>query len=260
MKHFFSVPRIVFVLSIDKNHLASAVRGFYGSEKINTDEYLRRFIDLDYSIPKPPNKVFSKYLFDYYSFNEFFSSTERREFSEFKGDGESLLKMAELLFYKSNATLRQQEKIFGQTRLILRSFSFNQYTFSPLLFVLVFLNQMESEVYSKIERKVFSIQELSKTFADLMPPNIENLYDINLIYVEALLLHFYNNNQDVQDRIKLYDKDAEGKTVSLINSNLELKRTSLASCFNQINQKWDYNDLSLNFLLNKINLTAPIIM
>jgi len=39
MKHFFSVPRIVFVLSIDKNHLSASVKGYYGSENIDTDEY-----------------------------------------------------------------------------------------------------------------------------------------------------------------------------------------------------------------------------
>jgi hypothetical protein len=41
-------------LSIDKKHLgASAVKGFYGSEQIDSNEYLRRFIDLEYSIPIP---------------------------------------------------------------------------------------------------------------------------------------------------------------------------------------------------------------
>ncbi|MDR2148338.1 MAG: KAP family NTPase, partial [Tannerella sp.] len=58
IKHFFSVSGIVFVLSIDKKHLASSIKGYYGSESINTDEYLRRFIDLEYSIPKPSTKQF----------------------------------------------------------------------------------------------------------------------------------------------------------------------------------------------------------
>lgn len=110
LKHFFSVTGIVFVLSIDKNHLASSIKGFYGSDKINTDEYLRRFIDLEYSIPKPSNKVFCEYLFDYYEFNDFFSSLQRKQYHELQNDAEYLLKVAELLFHKANAILRQQEK------------------------------------------------------------------------------------------------------------------------------------------------------
>lgn len=34
LKHFFSVNGIVFILSIDKNHLAASIRGVYGSEKL----------------------------------------------------------------------------------------------------------------------------------------------------------------------------------------------------------------------------------
>src|SRR5690606_36180541 len=63
MKHFFAVPGIIFILSIDKNHLASSIKGYYGSENINTDEYLRRFIDLEYSISKPITEHYVDYLF-----------------------------------------------------------------------------------------------------------------------------------------------------------------------------------------------------
>ena len=38
IKHFFSIPGIIFVLSIDKVHLSSSVKGFYGSDQINADE------------------------------------------------------------------------------------------------------------------------------------------------------------------------------------------------------------------------------
>lgn len=260
IKHFFSVTGIVFVLSIDKKHLASAVRGFYGSELINTDEYLRRFIDLEYSIPQPSEKIFSEYLFDYYSFNEFFSSTERQQYKEFQSDAQLLLKVAELLFKKSNANLRQQEKIFGQTRLILKAFYPNQYIFSHLLFILIYLKTMQSEVYLKIERNTFSIPELSKVFEDIIPSDSENLYDLNVIYVEALLLHFYNNNQKHQKRMKLFEADEHNNVVSPIRSKFEDKKTTLGGCFRHISQQWNYDDMSLKYLLDKINLVDPIII
>lgn len=262
MKHFFSVPGIVFVLSIDKNHLASAVRGFYGSEQINTDEYLRRFIDLEYSIPAPKNKDYCKYLFEYYSFNEFYLSTERHKYNEFKNDADSLFKMAVLLFNKIDATLRQQEKIFGQTRLILGSFQPNQYTFSHLLFVLVYIKAMKNELYRKIETNALALQELSDAFTDLMPSNDKDLYSINLIYVEALMLHFYNNNQEHQNRIQLLETDSEGKVTCPIHSKFEsiTDRTNLASCLNNIIGNWDFGDTTLKYLLNKINLTEPILI
>jgi len=150
IKHFFSVPGIVFVLSIDKKHLESAVKGFYGSEQIDSNEYLRRFIDLEYSIPAPQIKVFNEYLYKYYGFNEFFSSAERNKFGELRDEAQLLLKIADILFTKSNATLRQQERVFALTRLILCSFNINQYTFSYLLFVLVYLKVMQNDIFQKI--------------------------------------------------------------------------------------------------------------
>ena len=46
IKHFFCVDNIIFLISIDKRHLAESVKGHYGSADIDTDEYLRRFFDI----------------------------------------------------------------------------------------------------------------------------------------------------------------------------------------------------------------------
>ncbi|MEY2702139.1 MAG: hypothetical protein RLY43_772, partial [Bacteroidota bacterium] len=164
IKHFFSVSGIVFVLSIDKKHLGSAIKGYYGSELIDSNEYLRRFIDLEYSIPIPQTNLFVEYLYEYYGFNDFFSSVERSKFNEFIHDNKILMLIANILFTKTNATLRQQEKVFALSRLVLCSFQSNQYTFPHLLFILVYIKTMLYDVFLKIEKNDFSIQELSDLF------------------------------------------------------------------------------------------------
>jgi hypothetical protein len=261
LKHFFSVTGIVFVLSIDKNHLASAVRGFYGSEQINTDEYLRRFIDLEYSIPKPSEKVYITYLFDYYNFNDFFKLPERSH-PELQNDADSLLKMAEVLFTKANTTLRQQEKIFGLTRLILKTFPPSSYTISHILFFLIYLKVMRKDLFIKIELCEFSLQELSDMFTDFVPLDAKSLYSINLIYIEAILLHFYNNDLESERKIsQLFKTDHNSKLVTEIKSKLDINKSegsSLASCLADIPRR-QYGRMNLTHLLNKINLTIPLI-
>lgn len=256
LKHFFSVPGIVFVLSIDKSHLASSVKGVYGSDSINTDEYLRRFIDLEYSIPKPSTRKFCEYLFEYYSFSDFFHSEERRKIPEFQQDGSTLLIIAELLFSHSNATLRQQEKIFGNTRLVLNLFKSNQYVFSHILFLLIYLKAMKSDVYQKIDSNKFSLQELSDAFFDFTSSDEIIRSDLNLVYMEALLLNFYNNNKEVRFRDRLYVKDANGNLSATISSKSETAGSRrLADCFHDIHRQANYNETPLNYLLNKVNLT-----
>lgn len=72
VKHFFSVDNIVFVLSMDKKQLGCSISTMYGSG-MDTEAYLKRFIDLNYDLQMPSNEKFIEYLFEYYGFNSFFS-------------------------------------------------------------------------------------------------------------------------------------------------------------------------------------------
>jgi hypothetical protein len=259
MKHFFSVPGIVFVLSIDKNHLSSSVKGYYGSENIDTDEYLRRFIDLEYSIPRPSTKEFVRYLYDYYEFKHFLGTPSRMQISEFRNDSSDLLKMAELLFEKSNTTLRQQEKIFAHARLTLLLFEEREYTFSFLLFILIYIKALYNDLYTKIESKDLTPQQLSDAFCNLFGENIdrEEFYGINLGYVEALFLHLYCNRSRQNPRQLLYT--IEGNEVKLhIVSKLNSENQSFIQIIKDIISRWGFEQKNINYLLNKINLTEPI--
>jgi hypothetical protein len=260
IKHFFSVSGIVFVLSIDKKHLGSAVKGYYGSEQIDSNEYLRRFIDLEYSIPIPQTKLFNEYLFEYYQLKDFFSSNERSKIPEFREDGQLLLKIADFLFTKTNATLRQQERVFALTRLILCSFKSNEYTFSHLLFILVYFKTIKYEIFQKIEKNNFSLQELSDLFYDTIYSDNKDFNGINLLFIESLLLWFYNNNLDSQFRIKLLEKDESENFVSPIKSKLEIlnTKTTLINCFQIIDKHFSYDTFYLNLLIKKINLTESV--
>lgn len=257
IKHFFSVSGIVFVLSIDKNHLASAVKGFYGSEQIDSNEYLRRFIDLEYSIPKPSTKDFIKYLFEYYSFKDFFSSQERMQFRELHSDSENFTSMADFLLTKSNATLRQQERIFALTRLVLCSFKIKEYTFPHLLFLLVYLKIIRVDLFQQIEKGELTLQELSDSIGNLMLSEDKDNHRINTAYVEALLLWFYNNNREYRKKIDLIGRDEEGKPTTPIKSKLLSENDSLVSYFENIDRQRYYH-LKLDFLLKRINLTEPV--
>lgn len=261
MKHFFSVKGIVFVLSIDKKQLGYAVKGVYGNDKIDSEEYLRRFIDLEYSLPIPSTDNFCQYLYEYYSFEEFFSSNERSQHREFQHDKDSLLRMATILFRKSNATLRQQEKILGKTRLIINTFNVNSYTFPHLLFVLIYLQIMSPDLYSKIKAQSISLQDLSDEFCNLLPINL-NPYGLNPLYIEAMLLTFYNNQQDYSIRKDLIQNNENGEKSCIIKSKLEIDtdKTSLLRCLEAISQSWDYNDVKLSYLLNKIDFIEPLKM
>ena len=50
IKHFFSIPGIVFIFGVNKKSLKESIRKIYGN--IDGDDYLRRFFHLDLVLPK----------------------------------------------------------------------------------------------------------------------------------------------------------------------------------------------------------------
>ncbi|MCI5139798.1 MAG: hypothetical protein D3922_15630 [Candidatus Electrothrix sp. AR1] len=73
IKHLFNIENVIFVVSLDKQQLRTSLGAVYG-QGINADEYLRRFIDLEFLLPKPDAKAFTESLFERFELSKVFSS------------------------------------------------------------------------------------------------------------------------------------------------------------------------------------------
>jgi hypothetical protein len=88
---------------------------------------------------------------------------------------------------------------------------------------------------------------------------IKNKYGLNLLYIIALLLYFYNNSQGYENKIKLLESDTQKNRTTPIKIKLGNNESEeLAELFGKIEQQWDYNAMRLESLLNKINLTKSL--
>lgn len=262
IKHFFSVPNIVFVLSIDKEQLGNAVRGVYGSEQIDADEYLRRFIDVEYSIPEPDAEKYCNYLYNYFGFGEFFENENRRR-TELSYDGTSFIKTAKNLFKSATISLRQQEKIFAHSRLVLRSFQEKSFVFPSLYLLLIYIKILDNTLYNKIKNKELTISELQKEFINLIKINNFNDIEFEIIVLEAYLVHYYNNyNSTHYNRNKLFEKDDSTGENKLLISSLTDKtsghREFLGLLEHMQSGRRNGGDLDIGYLLKKIDLTEAI--
>jgi hypothetical protein len=114
IKHFFSVPGAVFVLAIDSDSLGASVRASYG-DAIDTDNYLRKFIDWRYRLPKPRAKNFGSFLAEKFEFSSIADAGFAKE--DLASAAIAFGKVAETL----NLTLREQEQCFTELNLTLRS-------------------------------------------------------------------------------------------------------------------------------------------
>lgn len=181
IKHLFDVPNVIFVLSIDKKQLACSVKGFYGSNEIDADEYLRRFIDVDYYLPEPDAELFCDYLYDYYDYDSFLKSEKRigqdiygynNNIYKAKEDKEEMLRMAKTIVKYKHLSLRQTERVFAIARIGLCSMPIKSEFLPKLFFFLSYLRVCESEMFDKIADFSYDLQRLVDALERWVPLDV----------------------------------------------------------------------------------------
>ena len=193
IKHLFSVQGIVFILSIDKVQLGHAVRGVYGSDQIDADEYLRRFIDIEYTIPAPNQKNYSEYLFDYYDFASFFKVHERNQYNTDISEYRAFIDFSIYLFQVHNIGLRGQNKLMAKARLVMRSFE-DCYSFPQVILILLFARQYKSQLYMDIvSRRITQANLVDKLENEILLKITDNILNTSMLFGEALFFYIWTS-------------------------------------------------------------------
>lgn len=259
IKHFFAIEGIVFVLSIDKLQLGHAVKGFYGNDGIDADEYLRRFIDIEYSLPQPDPLLFCQYLYEFFGFNDFFT-TDRHYKYGYQNEKDNVVDISVLLFKHYNATLRQQEKTFAHARIGLRSFREDQYVFPELYLILTIIRTFNNEFYLQIKSKRLTYDELLSKFRECMPDEIDVDTLHFFVKTEALLLFLFFNSKRGYGSKQLIEKDADTTKEKVIVLS-KFDRTDDNIFFLDYIKSYhrDFISITLDHLLNRIDLVEPAV-
>lgn len=198
VKHIFDVPNIVFVLSICRKELENAIRGYYGSDRIDATNYLRRFIDIQFDVPHPRCSNFCKMLIQYYGFNDYFleETGGQHGLNEFYD-------MVALMLSVYEIDLRTWDRIFAHSRLAAIQLGSHAQLLMELIFLLCVLRITQPDFYSKIRSKAFSIQGLTDELENTLPkmlivPNNETYYSksqnhgVILAITELLYIYDYS--------------------------------------------------------------------
>ena len=144
IKHLFCVKNVVFVLAIDKEQLCHSIRGYYGSDLIDADDYLRRFIDIQYNLPvgKVDNLVIN-------ALNRFGFSNSLLKRNGNSNSLDGFTKYIILLYQLRKLSIRQLEKWLLYTRLVINNTRRFKISVETVLF-LVFLRIFDSEFYNRL--------------------------------------------------------------------------------------------------------------
>lgn len=244
IKHLFTVPNIAFILSIDKVQLGHVVKGVYGSADLDSDEYLRRFIDLEFSLPRPDSNLYYSYLYKYFELDAFFKSARRS--GRHQNDSQVFFETCEALFHRGDITLRQQEKIFANFRLALRIFDKSSFVFPGLLLLLINFKILNSEIFEKILYKKVTVEELQSEFNKVITLKNGKNANTAIIHLEAYLAIFYNE-------YLAPGTSCNRSFESVINSDVSNKET-FTSATELILREEHFYIVGIDYVLDKVNL------
>ena len=245
IKHLFDIPNIVFVLSIDKEQLCHSICGYFGSEAFNSEEYLRRFIDIEYELSQIIPEKFCASLFEHFQINEKMN----------KEAASHLLDFAKKCCVYYQLKCRQIEKIlllftiasFHVDQKPLDDYISKSYSFE-LMFYLSTIKVCEPVLYLKICERQITKQELTVEIErSLFGENYKkNKIDIlkDSIFLEIITLLIYS-----------YKECGNYNTGSEINSTIVfsvLPANTMYMGFSRCREKGISCDLGL--YVNKLNL------
>ncbi|HEY8890710.1 MAG TPA: P-loop NTPase fold protein [Clostridium sp.] len=171
IKHFFDLDNFIFILAMDKTQLSHSVSTIYGNN-MDSIGYLRRFIDLEFTLPEPNLDVYINYLISEYNFTfiniDYFWN---------------LLKS---ISKSKNTSLRNLDKLFINLKILLPLvdiFNNDKKTFTESYICLVsniyiffmLIKMLEPDSYKIILERKYSTEDIR---------NLVNLIEINKQHFE----------------------------------------------------------------------------
>lgn len=203
IKHILDIEGLVFVLAMDKEQLSHSVKGIYGAE-FEAIGYLRRFIDIEYTLPESELDAFIEQLYVNFDFNRFFR--ERMQYREFQHDKEHLKNTFKLIVSAKKLSLREIEQLFAKINLVIQSTSKDVFLYPSLLTFLLVAKEYHYEVYDDYINKDDTPEKLINILYDMIPQS-ELLTSPPCCLIEGHLIEarYDRYNQKIGNSLKRHE-------------------------------------------------------
>jgi len=251
VKHLFSLQNMIFVLAIDKSQLEASVAAIYGN-KINAAEYLRRFIDIDFSIPQVQGTKFIEGLITSFKLDELFA---KRTHAELASDRSQFTQFFTLLADVFQLSLRARERCFTRMRLVIEQTPTDHYLDPILVALLVILRAKEPQIYAALVGGELSANDVMQHL--MGRPNGRALVESRPgLMLEAYLMAADPNRNRVTDRQIELKKIVEGQSADT-DTAAQRRAVDLTEMCRRVPGPMR-DGVSLSTIVRKIDLAANV--
>lgn len=234
IKHVFGIKKLIFVLSIDKAQLSESIKSQYGN--INANSYLKRFIDLEYTLSNPTMNQFCDYLYVKFEIDKILQSKgiEIRDIEEFHH-----LTIMKKLANVFKLQLRDMEQIFTKIHMLLNVIS--PKLFGEHLKVIIFFEMLkayDNKLYYNLINKKTDGKEIKNIILPIFKN--DNLYRDVSIFFENLIDCTGKNDEEYNQLIQKRKEDRiqKSKDIELFRQN-DIDESKDISDSKIIEQKYD---------------------
>jgi hypothetical protein len=251
IKHLFNIEGLVFVLALDKKQLGHSISAVYG-DGIDSDGYLRRFIDFEYQLKCPERKNYINSLFSALSLNEYFEV--RKKYQELQYDRGYLENVFIMLAECQNLSLREIEQLLASINLALRTAKENEYIHPALLVFLVVTKNTHPEQYQNFVSESGSEKETIEYLYRIVPRKKRlGDFEFECALVEGFLIaaKYSRHQQEVSDDLERHkaiiaseESSREEKSYSEIVINVATRPVGMG------------RGVALNTLVERIDLIS----
>ena len=156
-KHLFSVDRIVFVLGVNRSQLSHSVKCLYG-QKFDADGYLKRFFDIDFSLPEPDKGDYILDLMKRTGIETFLDQSSDKWMKSI--DRPLLESMLPTLLRRSPLTLRQVSETIHHLGLVFSSLGTEQRAYALPSVMAVILKFTIPDIYHQLRNGSISDRDV----------------------------------------------------------------------------------------------------
>ena len=166
IKHLFDVKNCIFILAWDKVQLSESIKTVYGIG-MDSNGYLRRFIDLDYQLPEPSRKDYINYLIEKENLKESYYATFYELLPNFCDVYNLSLRDIDKLVLYLKIHLKRIEKIE-------RIKTTYEYVYSLLKSIFIIVKIKNESLYLKIRAKNYSKTDIQQLLIELQINQLES--------------------------------------------------------------------------------------
>ncbi len=218
VKHIFDIKHMVFVFGINRSELSKSLRSIYGD--INSDVYLRRFFDIEFTLPEIDGAKYCNHVMDKHGLQTFFSDLSSESSSSIHADDyRALYDTFPSIWSRFGLSLRDIEYCVALIALVARNVRTGHHVYPMVLGLLIPIKLKNPDLYHGFVRRESLASEvidyadelLSSQPVDTRQIGVLDWIEAQLYFVENTTVYDLERPPSAMDQLRLL---AQGEELS----------------------------------------------